>query len=92
MKTNKKSISQSEKNAEEAKKLAYKFLENAKNDITNTDLFYISLEKALFNFLKSRFDFQTTEFSKEKIKLKLSKKNIPDSVIDSLIGILNSCE
>ena len=30
--------------------------------------------------------------SKEKIKLKLSKKNIPDSVIDSLIGILNSCE
>ena len=92
LKTNKKSISQSEKNAEEAKKLAYKFLENAKNDITNTDLFYISLEKALFNFLKSRFDFQTTEFSKEKIKLKLSKKNIPDSVIDSLIGILNSCE
>ena len=92
LKTNKKSISQSEKNAEEAKKLAYKFLENAKNDITNTDLFYISLEKALFNFLKSRFDFQTTEFSKEKIKLKLTKKNIPDSVIDSLIGILNSCE
>ena len=92
LKTNKKSISQSERNAEEAKKLAYKFLENAKNDITNTDLFYISLEKALFNFLKSRFDFQTTEFSKEKIKLKLSKKNIPDSVIDSLIGILNSCE
>ena len=92
LKTNKKSISQSERNAEEAKKLAYKFLENAKNDITNTDLFYISLEKALFNFLKSRFDFQTTEFSKEKIKLKLSKKNIPNSVIDSLIGILNSCE
>ena len=92
LKTNKKSISQSEKNAEEAKKLAYNFLENAKNDITNTDLFYISLEKALFNFLKSRFDFRTTEFSKEKIKLKLSKKNIPDSVIDSLIGILNSCE
>ncbi len=92
LKTNKKSISQSERNAEEAKKLAYKFLENAKNDITNTDLFYISLEKALFNFLKSRFDFQTTEFSKEKIKLKLSKKNISNSVIDSLIGILNSCE
>ena len=42
LKTNKKSISQSEKNAEEAKKLAYNFLENAKNDITNTDLFYIS--------------------------------------------------
>ena len=55
-----------------AKKLAYKFLENAKNDITNTDLLYF--EKALFNFLKSRFDFQTTEFSK-KIKLKLSKEH-----------------
>ena len=42
LKTNKKSISQSEKNAEEAKKLAYKFLENAKNDITNTDLYSTS--------------------------------------------------
>ena len=63
-----------EKKSKLSRKLADSFLEVAKNDITNTDLFYISLEKALFNFLKSRFDFQTSEFSKDNIKAKLSKR------------------
>ncbi len=81
-----------EKKSKLSRKLADSFLEVAKNDITNTDLFYISLEKALFNFLKSRFDFQTSEFSKNNIRAKLSKRNVDGSIIESLIDILKSCE
>ena len=88
----KDSMTSEEKKSKLSRKLADSFLEVAKNDITNTDLFYISLEKALFNFLKSRFDFQTSEFSKDNIKVKLSKRNIDGSVIESLIEILKSCE
>ena len=66
----KDSISSDEKKSKLSRKLADSFLEVAKNDINNTDLFYISLEKALFNFLKSRFHFQTSEFSKDNIKVK----------------------
>ena len=56
------------------------------------DSFYISLEKALFNFLKYKFDFQTSDFSKENIKLKLTKKNISNDLVNDLIKILMSCE
>ena len=46
----------------------------------------------MFNFLKSRFDFQTSEFSKDNIKVKLSEKNIDGHTTESLIEILKSCE
>ena len=88
----KDSISSDEKKSKLSRKLADSFLEVAKNDINNTNLFYISLEKALFNFLKSRFDFQTSEFSKDNIKVKLSEKNIDGHTTESLIEILKSCE
>ena len=88
----KDSISSDEKKSKLSRKLADSFLQVAKNDINNTDLFYISLEKALFNFLKSKFDFQTSDFSKDNIKVKLSEKKIADNTIELLIEILNSCE
>ena len=86
------SASDYEKKLQESRKLAKKFLEVAKNDINDSELFYISLEKAMFNFLKYRFDFQTSQFSKENIKHKLLKKNIPKDSVESLIEILKSCE
>ena len=86
------SASDYEKKLQESRKLAKKFLEVAKNDINDSELFYISLEKAMFNFLKYRFDFQTSQFSKENIKHKLLKKNIPNKSVESLIEILKSCE
>ena len=88
----KDSISSDEKKSKLSRKLADSFLQVAKNDINNTDLFYISLEKALFNFLKSKFDFQTSDFSKDNIKVKLSEKKIAYNTIELLIEILNSCE
>ena len=86
------SASDYEKKLQESRKLAKKFLEVAKNDMNDSELFYISLEKAMFNFLKYRFDFQTSQFSKENIKHKLLKKNIPKDSVESLIEILKSCE
>ena len=86
------SASDYEKKLQESRKLAKKFLEVAKNDMNDSELFYISLEKAMFNFLKYRFDFQTSQFSKENIKHKLLKKNIPNKSVESLIEILKSCE
>ena len=86
------SASDYEKKLQESRKLAKKFLEVAKNDMNDSELFYISLEKAMFNFLKYRFDFQTSQFSKENIKDKLLKKNIPNKSVESLIEILKSCE
>ena len=88
----KDSMTTVEKKSKLSRKLADSFLEIAKNDINNTDLFYVSLEKAIFNFLKSRFDFQTSDFSKENIKFKLSQKNVAEDIIVSLIEILKSCE
>ena len=77
---------------EKSKRMAYNFLKDAKKDIDNTDLFYISLEKALFNFLKSRFNFQTFEFSKENVKTKLTELGVDSHNIDMLIDLLKSCE
>ena len=84
--------SESKIDNEKSKKMAYNFLKDAKKDIDNTDLFYISLEKALFNFLKSRFNFQTFEFSKENIKTKLTELGVDSHNIDMLIDLLKSCE
>ena len=84
--------SESKIDNEKSKKMAYNFLKDAKKDIDNTDLFYISLEKALFNFLKSRFNFQTFEFSKENVKTKLSDMGVDSQNINMLIELLKSCE
>ena len=84
--------SESKIDNEKSKKMAYNFLKDAKKDIDNTDLFYISLEKALFNFLKSRFNFQTFEFSKENVKTKLSEMGVDSQNINMLIELLKSCE
>ena len=84
--------SESKIDNEKSKKMAYNFLKDAKKDIDNTDLFYISLEKALFNFLKSRFNFQTFEFSKENVKTKLSDLGVDSQNINMLIELLKSCE
>ena len=84
--------SESKIDNEKSKRMAYNFLKDAKKDIDNTDLFYISLEKALFNFLKSRFNFQTFEFSKENVKTKLTELGVDSHNIDMLIDLLKSCE
>ena len=87
-----KSISDSDLITKNAEKLARKYLENAKIDISNKESFYSSLDQALFNFFKSKYMIRKEDFSKDKIKSILIKENISENVINDVIELIESCE
>lgn len=92
IKVNRKSISDSDLITKNAEKLARKYLENAKIDISNKESFYSSLDQALFNFFKSKYMIRKEDFSKDKIKSILIKENISEKVINDVIELIESCE
>ena len=92
IKVSRKSISDSDLITKNAEKLARKYLENAKIDISNKESFYSSLDQALFNFFKSKYMIRKEDFSKYKIKSILIKENISDKVIIDVIELIESCE
>ena len=73
-------------------KLARKYLGSAKKAIGQKELFYVALERALHNYLKSKLKIETSEFSKEKIKLLLVKKSVNKLQIEQFLNVLESCE
>ncbi len=75
-----------------ANKLAKKYLSEAKISLQKKDVFYVALEKALHNFLKSKLSIETSDYSKEKIKSLLLKKNIQNESIDLFIILIENCE
>lgn len=92
IKVSRKSISDSDLITKNAEKLARKYLENAKIDISNKESFYSSLDQALFNFFKSKYMIRKQDFSKDKIKSILIKENISEKVINDVIELIESCE
>ena len=92
IKFTRKSISDSDLITKNAEKLARKYLENAKIDISNKESFYSSLDQALFNFFKSKYMIRKEDFSKDKIKSILIKENISEKVINDVIELIESCE
>ena len=92
IKVTRKSISDSDLITKNAEKLARKYLENAKIDISNKESFYSSLDQALFNFFKSKYMIGKEDFSKDKIKSILIKENISEKVINDVIELIESCE
>ena len=92
LKVTRKSISDSDLITKNAEKLARKYLENAKIDISNKESFYSSLDQALFNFFKSKYMIRKEDFSKYKIKSILIKENISKKVINDVIELIESCE
>ena len=92
IKVTRKSISDSDLITKNAEKLARKYLENAKIDISNKESFYSSLDQALFNFFKSKYMIRKEDFSKDKIKSILIKENISEKVINDVIELIESCE
>ena len=92
IKVSRKSISDSDLITKNAEKLARKYLENAKIDISNKESFYSSLDQALFNFFKSKYMIRKEDFSKDKIKSILIKENISKKVINDVIELIESCE
>ena len=75
-----------------ANKLAKKYLSEAKNNLDKKDVFYISLEKALHNFLKSKLAIETSEYSKERIYNLLSERNINNKTLSSFLKLIENCE
>ena len=75
-----------------ANKLAKKYLTEAKISLSSKDVFYVALERALHNFLKSKLSIETSDYSKEKIKLLLGNKNIQIESIDLFIKLIENCE
>ncbi|OYQ36651.1 BatD protein [Flavobacterium cyanobacteriorum] len=73
-------------------RLAKKYLSEAKKHLGNKEPFYISLEKALHNFLKAKLTIETSEMSKERIKEFLVSRNADAGTINGFIAIMNSCE
>lgn len=73
-------------------KLARKYLSSSKKAIGEKETFYVALERALHNYLKSRLKIETSDFSKEKIERLLTKKEVQRETISQFLGVLKSCE
>lgn len=73
-------------------KLAKKYLSEAKNQIQNKEMFYVSLEKAMHNFLKAKLNIETSEMSKDKIREILLQKNAKLATVDAFISLTENCE
>lgn len=73
-------------------KLARKYLSEAKKQLANKEKFYISLEKAMHNFLKAKLHIETTEMSKSNIQELLLAKNANPETVSEFIQLTESCE
>lgn len=75
-----------------ADRLAKKYLSEAKRNLGDQKTFYISLERALHNYLKAKLHIPTSEMSKEHISDLLQSKGVNPSRITEFNKILESCE
>ena len=73
-------------------KLARKYLYTAKKAMGDKEAFYVALEKALHNYLKAKLRIETSEFSKDKIGMLLTEKQVDPSSNDLFIALLKNCE
>ncbi|NRD18803.1 protein BatD [Winogradskyella eckloniae] len=75
-----------------ADRLAKKYLSEAKKAMGQKEAFYLALEKALHNYLKSKLNIETSDFNKEKIEDLLTERMVERSVVEDFISILEHCE
>lgn len=73
-------------------KLAKKYLGEAKAAIGKKEPFYVALERALHNFLRTKLSIETADMSKQNIRELLLSKNADAATIDNFITIMNNCE
>ena len=73
-------------------RLAKKYLSEAKKQLGNKEAFYISLEKAMHNFLKAKLQIETSEMSKDKITDILLSKNANQNTVSAFINLTENCE
>lgn len=73
-------------------RLAKKYLSQAKKHVNNKEQFYVSLEKAMHNFLKAKLNIETTEMSKTNIEELLLSRNINPETVTGFINLTENCE
>ena len=75
-----------------ADKLAKKYLGAAKKALGQKEAFYVALEKALHNYLKAKLNIETSDLSKDKIRVLLLEKQVDNTVVIDFETILENCE
>jgi len=80
------------KKMKKANKLARKYLSEAKRNIGDQKAFYLTLERALHNYLKAKLHIQTREMSKERIRELLAERNAKPETTKDFIALIESCE
>jgi len=80
------------KKIKKADKLARKYLFEAKKNIGDQKAFYLTLERALHNYLKAKLHIQTSEMSKERIVELLAERKADPTTTKDFIALIESCE
>ena len=75
-----------------SRKLAKKYLLDAKSKLGSKKEFYESLDRALHNYLKSITLFDNSNYSKINIQKELEKRNIDANIIKALNQLFSNCE
>ncbi|MGB3591110.1 MAG: BatD family protein [Nonlabens sp.] len=75
-----------------ANRLSKRYLSAARKNLGNHDLFYISLEKSLHNYLKSKLNIQTADMSKDRVDDLLEQRGATTDTRREFIELLASCE
>ncbi|MGB5983565.1 MAG: BatD family protein [Nonlabens sp.] len=75
-----------------ANRLSKKFLSAARKNLGNHEQFYISLEKSLHNYLKSKLNIQTADMSKDRVDVLLSERGADQETRKEFLELLASCE
>ncbi len=73
-------------------KLAKKYLQEARNSITNSTKFYEALEKCLHNFLKAKLKVETSEMTKDNLGDILLQKQVTQETLDQLLKLIQNAE
>ena len=74
------------------RKLAKKYLSEAKKNIGNKEGFYEALERALHSYLKAKLKIKTVDLSKDRIKSLLDNNSISSSNVTEFVKLLESCD
>jgi len=80
------------KKIKKADKLARKYLFEAKKNLGDQKAFYLTLERALHNYLKAKLHIQTSEMSKERIVELLAERKANPATTKDFIALIESCE
>ncbi len=74
------------------RKLAKKYLSEAKKNIGNKESFYEALERSLHSYLKAKLKIKTVDLSKDRIKSLLDNNSISSSNVTVFVKLLESCD